>query len=92
MLSRCSLECCFFLRNNEYTNDTGYLPDGTPLSSAGNKINHPERNQPEPPVQAYSAQGGASRERTGGGGCWARGGGRRETGCQGNAAFCDTDG
>ncbi|CAJ1403870.1 unnamed protein product [Effrenium voratum] len=44
-------------QNNEYTNDTGYLPDGTPLSSAGNKINHPERNQPEPPVQAYSAQG-----------------------------------
>ncbi|CAE7849840.1 rbcL [Symbiodinium necroappetens] len=26
----------------EFTNDVGYLPDGTPLNKAGNAVNHPE--------------------------------------------------
>ncbi|OLQ08562.1 Ribulose bisphosphate carboxylase, chloroplastic [Symbiodinium microadriaticum] len=26
----------------EFTNDVGYLPDGTPLNKAGNALNHPE--------------------------------------------------
>ena len=28
--------------DQEFTNDVGYLPDGTPLNRAGNAINHPE--------------------------------------------------
>ena len=31
-----------------YTNDVGYLPDGTPMNRAGNAINHPEMIQPDP--------------------------------------------
>ncbi|CAJ1458426.1 unnamed protein product [Effrenium voratum] len=31
----------------EYTNDVGYLPDGTPMNRAGNAINHPESIQPD---------------------------------------------
>ncbi|CAJ1458421.1 unnamed protein product [Effrenium voratum] len=31
----------------DYTNDVGYLPDGTPMNRAGNAINHPERMQPD---------------------------------------------
>ena len=31
----------------EFSNDIGYLPDGTPLNRAGNAINHPENIQPD---------------------------------------------
>ena len=31
----------------DYSNDTGYLPDGTPINRAGNAINHPETIQPD---------------------------------------------
>ena len=31
----------------EFSNDIGYLPDGTPLNMAGNAINHPENIQPD---------------------------------------------
>jgi len=31
-----------------FTNDVGYLPDGTPLNKAGNCMNHPENIQPDP--------------------------------------------
>mmetsp|Transcript_62004 Transcript_62004/g.138444 ORF Transcript_62004/g.138444 Transcript_62004/m.138444 type:complete len:235 (-) Transcript_62004:164-868(-) len=31
----------------EFSNDVGYLPDGTPLNRAGNAINHPENIQPD---------------------------------------------
>ncbi|CAJ1432845.1 unnamed protein product [Effrenium voratum] len=34
----------------KFSNDVGYLPDGTPLSKAGNNINHPERMQPDSPT------------------------------------------
>ena len=29
--------------DQEFTNDVGYLPDGTPMNRAGNAINHPDR-------------------------------------------------
>ena len=32
----------------EYTNDVGYLPDGTPMNRAGNAINHPEQIPADP--------------------------------------------
>ena len=31
----------------EFSNDIGYLPDGTPMNMAGNAINHPENIQPD---------------------------------------------
>jgi len=31
-----------------FTNDVGYLPDGTPLNKAGNALNHPEQIQADP--------------------------------------------
>ncbi|CAE7257502.1 rbcL [Symbiodinium natans] len=31
----------------EFSNDIGYLPDGTPMNKAGNAINHPENIQPD---------------------------------------------
>jgi len=31
-----------------FTNDVGYLPDGTPMNKAGNCMNHPENIQPDP--------------------------------------------
>jgi len=31
-----------------YLNSIGYLPDGTPLNTAGNGVNHPERVGPDP--------------------------------------------
>jgi len=33
--------------DQEFSNDVGYLPDGTPLNRAGNAINHPESIQPD---------------------------------------------
>lgn len=33
--------------DQEFTNDVGYLPDGTALNRAGNAINHPERIGPD---------------------------------------------
>jgi len=35
------------LADLEFCNDTGYLPDGTPLNRAGNIINHPETIGPD---------------------------------------------
>ncbi|CAK9114805.1 Chloroplast stem-loop binding protein of 41 kDa b [Durusdinium trenchii] len=32
----------------EFGNDVGYLPDGTPMHSAGNAMNHPETIGPDP--------------------------------------------
>merc|ERR1711870_105558 len=34
--------------DQEFFNDVGYLPDGTPMNSAGNDVNHPERIGPDP--------------------------------------------
>merc|ERR1719343_392243 len=34
--------------NQEFINDVGYLPDGTPMNRAGNLINHPETVGPDP--------------------------------------------
>merc|ERR1711963_255441 len=34
----------------EFINDVGYLPDGTPMNRAGNLINHPETIGPDPHV------------------------------------------
>merc|ERR1711879_175573 len=34
----------------EFLNDVGYLPDGTPMNKAGNLINHPETIGPDPAV------------------------------------------
>merc|ERR1712217_429134 len=34
----------------EFFNDIGYLPDGTPMNKAGNLINHPETIGPDPHV------------------------------------------
>jgi len=31
-----------------FSNDVGYLPDGTPMNKAGNAMNHPERIQADP--------------------------------------------
>jgi len=31
----------------DFCNDIGYLPDGTPMNRAGNDINHPETIQPD---------------------------------------------
>lgn len=31
-----------------FTNDVGYLPDGTPMNKAGNCMNHPENIGPDP--------------------------------------------
>jgi len=31
-----------------FSNDVGYLPDGTPMNKAGNAVNHPENIQPDP--------------------------------------------
>eukprot|EP00434_Breviolum_minutum_P018086 symbB.v1.2.015952.t1/scaffold1203.1/size131588/19 len=31
-----------------FSNDVGYLPDGTPMNRAGNAMNHPENLQPDP--------------------------------------------
>jgi len=31
-----------------FTNDVGYLPDGTPMNKAGNCLNHPENIGPDP--------------------------------------------
>ena len=33
--------------DQEFCNDVGYLPDGTPLNRAGNAINHPENIGPD---------------------------------------------
>merc|ERR1712232_1520062 len=33
-----------------FGNDVGYLPDGTPLNTAGNLTNHPETIGPDPHV------------------------------------------
>ena len=35
------------LADLEFSNDIGYLPDGTPLNRAGNAINHPENIGPD---------------------------------------------
>jgi len=35
------------LADLEFSNDTGYLPDGTPMNRAGNIINHPENIGPD---------------------------------------------
>merc|ERR1712203_292669 len=34
----------------EFGNDVGYLPDGTPMNRAGNDVNHPETIRPDPHV------------------------------------------
>merc|ERR1712003_383667 len=36
--------------DQEFFNDVGYLPDGTPMNRAGNDANHPERIGPDPHV------------------------------------------
>ncbi|CAE7227674.1 rbcL, partial [Symbiodinium sp. KB8] len=35
------------LADLEFSNDVGYLPDGTPMNRAGNAINHPENMGPD---------------------------------------------
>merc|ERR1712176_1540773 len=34
--------------DQEFFNDVGYLPDGTPMNRAGNDVNHPELIRPDP--------------------------------------------
>merc|ERR1712056_130529 len=47
----------------EFCNDVGYLPDGTPMNRAGNAVNHPETIDPDmhmagsplpPPLKGYT--------------------------------------
>ena len=56
-------------------NDVGYLPDGTPMHSAGNAMNHPETIGPDPhspgaPLPRANFVNDVAGPGVGGGGSW----------------------
>ncbi|CAK9002913.1 unnamed protein product [Durusdinium trenchii] len=59
----------------EFGNDVGYLPDGTPMHSAGNAMNHPETIGPDPhspgaPLPRANFVNDVAGPGVGGGGSW----------------------